>query len=402
MKRFSSVSVVAGTLAVAGAVALTTPGTILSAQGRGAAPAYRVDPLWPMPLPNHWVWGSITGIAVDAQDHLWVTHRGGDSLEANEKGMMLTPPTSSICCTAAPFVVELDATGKVVSSFGGPGQGYNWPQSPGGLAVDGKGNVWITAAGLVPAPPAPGGRGGGAAAPTAPADAHVLKFSKSGGFLLQIGKPGQTTGDDALNKPSAVAVDTAANEVYIADTGNRRIAVFDSESGKFKRAWGAYGEKPGADPGAYDPNAPAARQFRDVTCVDLSKDGMVYVCDRTSNRIQVFQKDGKFVKEGVVSKNTLGSVVTGQFGVVSSFGSAWDVAFSSDAQQRYLFVADGQDKNVRILDRNSLQQVGTIGEGGRQPGRFLAVGSIAVDSKGNVYTGEQHHGKRVQKFVTGR
>ncbi|MEQ1910421.1 MAG: hypothetical protein ABMA15_16490, partial [Vicinamibacterales bacterium] len=127
-----------------------------------------------------------------------------------------------------------------------------------------------------------------------------------------------------------------------------------------------------------------------------------YVCDRTSNRIQVFQKDGKFVKEGIVSKNTLGSVVTGQFGVVSSFGSAWDVAFSNDAQQRYLFVADGQDKNVRILDRASLQQVGTIGEGGRQPGRFLAVGSIAVDSRGNVFTGEQHHGKRVQKFVTGR
>ncbi|MFN7981908.1 MAG: hypothetical protein U0Q11_08635 [Vicinamibacterales bacterium] len=402
MKRFSSVSVVAGTLAVAGAVALMTPNTTLFAQGRGTAPAYRVDPLWPMPLPNHWVWGSITGIAVDAQDHLWVVHRGGDSLEANEKGMMLTPPTSSVCCTAAPFVVELDATGKVVSSFGGPGQGYNWPQSPGSLAVDGKGNVWITAAGLVPAPPAPGGRGGGAAAPAAPADAHVLKFSKSGGFLLQIGKPGQTTGDDALNKPSAVAVDTAANEVYVADTGNRRIAVFDSESGKFKRAWGAYGEKPGADPGAYDPNAPAARQFRDVTCVDIAKDGMVYVCDRTSNRIQVFQKDGKFVKEAVVSKNTMGSVVTGQFGVVSSFGSAWDVAFSNDAQQRYLFVANGQDKRVHILDRSSLQQVGTIGEGGRQPGRFLAVGSIAVDSKGNVYTGEQHHGKRVQKFVTGR
>ena len=405
MKRNSSVSVVVGALAVASAFALTTLGTTVFAQGRGTAPAYRVDPLWPMPLPNHWVWGSITGVAVDAQDHLWVVHRGGDSLEANEKGMMLTPPTSSVCCTAAPFVVELDATGKVASSFGGPGAGYNWPQSPGGIAVDAKGNVWITAAGLVPAPPAEGRGGRGAAAPAAAppaADAHVLKFTKAGAFVLQIGKPGQTTGDDALNKPSAVAVDAAANEVFIADTGNRRIAVFDSETGKFKRAWGAYGEKPGADPGAYEPNAAPSRQFRDVTCVDIAKDGMVYVCDRTSNRIQVFDKSGKFVKEGIVSKGTLGSVVTGQFGVVSSFGSAWDVAFSSDAQQRYLFVADGQDKNVRILDRTSLQQVGTIGEGGRQPGRFLAVGSIAVDSHGNVFTGEQHHGKRIQKFVTGR
>jgi DNA-binding beta-propeller fold protein YncE len=403
MKRMFKVSVTVGALAVAGAFTLTATGPTVFAQGRGtAAPAYRVDPLWPQPLPNHWVFGSITGVAVDAQDHLWVVHRGADSLEANEKGMMLTPPTSSVCCMAAPFILEFDANGKVVSNFGGPGQGYNWPQSPGGVAVDGKGNVWVTAAGLVTPPPSTGGRGGAPAAPAGPADAHVLKFSKTGQFLLQIGKPGQSTGDDALDRPAAVAVDTAANEVFVADTGHRRIAVFDSETGKFKRAWGAYGEKPGADPGPYDPNAPAARQFRDVTCVDISKDGMVYVCDRTSNRIQVFQKDGKFVKEGIVSKNTMGAVVPGQFGAVSSFGSAWDVAFSNDAQQRYLFVADGQDKKVVILDRNTLAPAGTIGQGGRQPGRFLAVGSIAVDSRGNVYTGEQHHGKRVQKFVTGR
>ncbi len=401
MKRMSRVSVTAGALAVAGAFALTSTGPAVHAQGRaGAAPAYQVDPLWPQPLPNHWVYGSITGVAVDAQDHVWVAHRGGDSLEANEKGMMLTPPTSSVCCTAAPFILELDAAGKVVSSFGGPGQGYNWPQSPGSLTVDAKGNVWLTAAGLV-TPPA-GGRGAAPAANAAPADGHVLKFSRTGQFLLQIGKPGAATGDDALSKPSAVAVDAAANEVFIADTGNRRIAVFDSETGKFKRAWGAYGEKPGADPGAYDPNAPAARQFRDVTCVDIAKDGNVYVCDRTSNRIQVFGKDGKFVKEAVIAKATLGAVVPGQFGAVSSFGSVWDVAFSNDAQQRYLFVADGHNKKVRVLDRASLAEVGAIGQGGRQPGRFLAVGSIAVDSKGNVYTGEQHHGKRVQKFVTGR
>jgi hypothetical protein len=403
MTRISTVGAAVGAVCLAGVFALPSVSPAVSAQGRGGtAPAYTVDPLWPQPLPNHWVFGSITGVAVDAQDHLWVVHRGADSLEANEKGMMLSPPTSSVCCTAAPFVLEFDAAGKVVSSFGGPGQGYDWPQSPGGLAVDTAGNVWITAAGLVAPPPAPGGRGAAPAAPAGPADAQVLKFSKAGKFLLQIGKPGQSTGDGGLNKPSAVAVDAGAHEVFIADTGNRRIAVFDSETGKFKRAWGAYGEKPGADPGAYDPNAPASRQFRDVTCVDIAKDGNVYVCDRTSNRIQVFQKDGKFVKEAIVSKNTLGAVVPGQFGAVSSFGSAWDVAFSSDAQQRYLFVANGQDKKVHILQRDTLAPAGTIGQGGRQPGRFLAVGSIAVDSKGNVYTGEQHHGKRVQKFVTGR
>ncbi len=408
MKGISSVGVAAGALAVAGAFALASPGASVLAQGRGAAaPSYQVDPLWPQPLPNHWVFGSITGVAVDGQDHIWVVHRGADSLESNEKGMMLATPTSSVCCTAAPFVLELDQAGKVVSNFGGPGQGYNWPQSPGSLAVDAKGNVWITAAGLVTPPPSAGrgraagpGAAGGATPP--PADAHVLKFSKSGQFALQIGKPGQTTGDESLNRPAAVAIDAAANEVYIADTGNRRVAVFDSETGRFKRAWGAYGEKPGADPGPYDPNAPAARQFRDVTCIDISKGNLVYVCDRTSNRVQVFQKDGKFVKEGVVAKNTLGAVVAGQFGAVSSFGSVWDVAFSNDAQQRYLFVADGQNKKVRILQRDSLAEVGAIGQGGRQPGRFLAVGSVAVDSRGNLYTGEQHHGKRVQKFVTGR
>lgn len=400
MKRTLRVSVWTGALAVAGVIAFTAQGPTVLAQG--SAPAYRVDPLWPQPLPNHWVWGSITGVAVDAQDHVWAVHRGGDSLEANEKGMMLTPPTSSVCCQAAPFVVHLDPAGKVVSTFGGPGQGYDWPASPGSLTVDARGNVWVAAAGLEPAPAGRGGAAPAAAAAPKPVDAHVLKFDKAGKFLLQIGKPGQTTGPESLNRPAAVAVDAAANEVFIADTGNRRIAVFDSETGKFKRAWGAYGEAPGADPGPYDPNAAPSRQFRDVTCVDIAKDGNVYVCDRTSNRIQVFNKSGKFVKEGVVSKNTLGSVVTGQFGVVSSFGSAWDVAFSNDAQQRYLFVANGQDKRVHILNRDTLAPVGTIGEGGRQPGRFLAVGSIAVDSRGNVYTGEQHHGKRVQKFVTGR
>src|SRR5262249_16537355 len=301
----------------------------------------------PQPLPNHWVFGSITGVAVDAQDHVWVTHRGADSLEGNEKGMMATPPTSAKCCAAAPFVLEFDPDGKLLSSFGGPGQGYQWPQSPGGLTVDAKGNVWITAAGLDPAPaggrgraagdpdavgPARGaeagaggaargaaaGRGrGGAAAPAGPADAHVLKFARDGKFLLQIGTPGTMEGPDSqttLNRPAAVAVDTAANEVFVADSGNHRVVVFDSETGAYKRHWGAYGEKPmAAGGGAYDPAAAPSRQFRDVTCVELAKDGMVYVCDRASNRVQVFQKDGKFVKEGFVAKETKGATVGGQF-----------------------------------------------------------------------------------------
>ncbi len=415
MNRILRISSAVGAVVVTGAFAMTASQQTASAQGR--APAYRVEPFYPQPLPNHWVFGSITGVAVDAQDHVWVVHRGADSLEGNEKGMMANPPSSSVCCVAAPLVMEFDQAGKLVSQFGEGGKapsgtGYTWPQSPGSLTVDGKGNVWITGAGLEPAPaPAAGARGrgaagrGGAAATPPPADAHVIKFSKTGQFLLQIGAPGRNEGPESqtsLNRPSAVAVDTAANEVYIADTGNRRIVVFDSETGRYKRHWGAYGEKPGAAPPAYDPAAPAARQFRDVTCIDIAKDGNVYVCDRSSDRIQVFSKDGKFVKEAVVSKNTMGATVTGQFGVVSSHGSVWDIAFSNDAQQRYIFVADGHDKKIIVLDRQTLAELGTIGDGGRQPGRFLAVGSIAVDSRGTIYTGEQHHGKRVQKFVPGR
>ena len=417
------------TALLAAAVALTVLAPTLASQGRGAtrAPRYQVQALWPRPFANQsWVLGSVTGVTVDGQNHIWVVHRGGDSLENNEKGMMLTPPSSSICCTAAPFVLEFDQMGALLTSWGGPGSGYQWPQSPGGLAVDGKGNVWITAAGLEPAPAARGrgpadptaseqpaagaaaGRrgGGGAAAPPAPADAHVIKFSHDGKFLLQIGTPGKMDGPDSqttLNRPSAIAYDAAANEVFVADTGNRRIVVFDADTGAHKRHWFAYGEKAAGPASApYVPGDPPAKSFRDVTCIEIARDGNVYVCDRSSNRIQVFQKNGTFVREATVSKNTLGATVTGQFGVVSSYGSVWDIALSNDAQQRYVFIANGHDKKVHIFQRDNLTEVGTFGSGGRYPGQFLAVGSIAVDAQGNVYTGEQHHGKRVQKFVPGK
>jgi DNA-binding beta-propeller fold protein YncE len=405
-------------VAAVGVIAFT-PTALSQSPGGARAPRYQVQALWPRPFADQsWVLGSITGVTVDAQNHVWVVHRGADSLENNEKGMMLNPPSSSICCKAAPFVLELDQAGTVLTSWGGPGQGYQWPQSPGSLAVDPKGNVWITAAGLEPAPArgrgpndptaaeqpaAAGRRGGGTPAPPAPADAHVIKFARDGKFLRQIGTPGKMDGPDSrttLNRPSAVAFDAAANEVFVADTGNRRIVVFDADSGEYKRHWFAYGEKTGgAAPPPYAPGDPPAKSFRDVTCIEIARDGTVYVCDRSSNRIQVFQKNGTFVREAIISKNTLGATVSGQFGVVSSYGSAWDLAFSSDAQQRYVFVANGHDKKVHILQRDTLTEVGSFGSGGRYPGQFLAVGSIAIDAQGNVYTGEQHHGKRVQKFL---
>jgi sugar lactone lactonase YvrE len=401
----------------------------------GGAPAYRVNPFWPQPLQNHWVLGAVSGVAVDKQDHVWIVHRGADSLESSEKSMILTPPTSTSCCVPAPSVMEFDSAGRVMASWGGPGLGFVWPQSTGGIAVDGDGNIWIAAYGLEPAPagrgrgavdpdavgPPPAARGaapGGApaqapargrgAAPAAPttADAHITKYSRSGQFLLRIGTPGQPGAPDSqtgLNRPAGMSIDDAAHEVYVADSGNHRVAVFDSNTGAFKRSWGGSGDRPtAAGAGPYDPNGAPSRQFRDVTCVKVAKDGMVYVCDRMSNRIQVFQKNGQFIREMVIAKETRGAVTTiGQAPgiVLNSAGSVWDIAFSSDAGQRYLFVADGHNNRIRVLRRDTLAEVGQIGDGGRQPGRFLSPAAVAVDSRGNLYTGEVHHAKRVQKFT---
>ena len=427
----------------AGVLALQQPAVAQGSQ----APKFEVDRLWPKPLGNHWIPGSFTGIAIDAQDHIWTVNRGLASLQGNEKGPTQTPWASE-CCFAAPQVMEFDAAGTLMNHWGGPGQGYTWPQAPGGIAVDSKGNVWITAAGIPAAPagrgrgPAPaagadarGGRGGAGAAggaaparggaaaaapagrggaapaarggaPAAPpqeADAHVLEFSSTGQFIRQIGTPGKMEGPDSqttLDRPKAIAVDSAANEVYVGDSGNRRVVVFDSNTGAFKRMWGGSGDKPSA-------TAPAAggapdRQFRDVNCIVIAKDGMVYVCDSPNNRIQVFDKQGKFVKEGTVKAGTGGEVIPAGAGgsiPTESFGSAWAIAFSNDAQQRFLYVADGQNKTVWILQRDSLTPVSRFAEGGRYPGTVYAVDSIGVDSKGNVYTGEGSEGKRVQKWI---
>jgi DNA-binding beta-propeller fold protein YncE len=222
------------------------------------------------------------------------------------------------------------------------------------------------------APAAQNRTGGGT--PARPEDAHVLKFSRTGEFLLQIGKAGQTgdeTSRTSFNRPAGLAVDTAANEVYVADGfGNRRVAVFDATTGAYKRHWTG-GDTP----------------FASVTCVKIAKDGTVYVCDRGNDRVAAFDRTGKLLKSGAVSPSTTGT------------GSVWDVAFSNDPQQRYLYVADGHDQQIFILRRDTLETVGSFGDGGRYPGTFYGVGSIAVDSHGNIYTGETLEGKRVQKFV---
>jgi DNA-binding beta-propeller fold protein YncE len=350
------------------------------------APYFEVDPLWPKPLPNHWLLGSTIGVSVDDRDHVWIIHRSSSTLDDNEKGLELTPPRGE-CCAGAPPVLEFDQEGNLVSSWGGPGEGYEWPSSNHGITVDDKGNVWI------------GGNG--------PQDSHVLKFTREGTFLLQVGRAGARSpgppnaqgqptflgnshDQQSFGRVAKIFVDPTANEAYLADGYlNKRVAVVDADTGALKRYWGAYGNKPDdADPGPYNPDAPPAQQFRNpVHCADLSNDGFVYVCDRVNNRLQVFQKDGTFVKEAFIARNTLGA------------GAAWDLAFSKDPEQTYLYVADGLNMKVHVLRRDTLEELTRFGDGGRQPGQFYGVHSIATDSQGNIYTTETYEGKRVQRFV---
>ncbi len=338
-------------------------------------PKFRVDPAWPLELPNNGILGQVGGLTVDSHDHIWVLQRPGSDT-VDELGAAQTPPRS-ICCFAAKPVLEFDARGKLLNAWGGPGPaaaGYDWPKTEHGIHVDRNDNVWI------------GGND--------PADRMVLKFTRDGRFLMQIGKPSTDPVDssrtDILGRPAGIDVDEAAHEVYIADGyGNRRIIVFDSETGAFKRLWGAYGNKPSdADLGAYAPGAPPAQQFRTpVHCVHIAQDGFVYVCDRLNNRIQVFSKQGKFVKEFTVRAETLG------------IGSAWDIAFSRDKGQSFLFVADGEDNVIWTIQRSDGKILGSTGHNGRNAGQFHWIHQIASDSAGNLYTGEVDTGKRIQRFV---
>ena len=358
------------------------------------APMFEVDPLWPKPLPNHWLIGMTIGVSVDAQDHIWIVHRAG-SLEKGEQHAATNPPIA-MCCMAAPPVLEFDSDGTLLRHWGGPGNGYDWPDSNHGITVDYKGNVWIggNGRGRQGAPAAGGAPDESASSATRSYnDNMVLKFTQDGKFLMQIGKPNSSKGSndvENLRLPAKTFIDKQENEVYVADGyGNHRVIVFDAETGKYKRHWGAYGHKPDdADPGPYDPDAPPPQQFRNpVHCSELSVDRLLYVCDRVNDRIQVFKPDGTFIKEAFVAKRTLGS------------GSAWDIAFSKDPQQKYIYLVDGENDRVHILLRDTLEVLTTFGEGGRQPGEFYGPHSIATDSKGNIYITETYRGQRVQKFV---
>lgn len=342
---------------------------LLGASGPNSIPKFEPDPYWPKPLPNNWMLGEVSGVAVDSHDHIWVTHRPRTLSEHDKYGA----DGKGDCCIPAPPVLEFDQAGNVVQSWGGPGQGYDWPDNEHGIFVDRKDNVWI------------GGNGD--------KDTNILKFTHAGKFILQIGHHGVTHGSndtENLNRPAGIALYPPTNEIFVADGyGNRRVIVFDADTGAYKRHWGAYGNKP-------DDAAPRTRvyegagspQFNLVHGVAVSNDGLVYVGDRVNNRIQVFKVDGTFVKELYIERKTS-----------AGEGTAFGLAFSPDKRQQFFYVPDGTNKKVQIVNRASLEVVGFFGgHGGHGVGEFYHIHSIATDSKGNIYLGEVNAGRRALRW----
>jgi len=346
-------------LAVLGLVSATS----VTAQrpSDGLAPKFQVDPFWPRPLPNRWQLGQVSGVAVDGSDHVWIVQRP-KSLTEDERGATLSPPRSA-CCVPAPPVMEFDTDGSLLQAWGGPGAGYDWPANEHGIFVDHGGNVWLAGNGEK--------------------DDQVLKFTRDGRFLMQIGKPGATGGDadtQNLNRPADTRVDPETNELFVADGyGNHRVIVFDAATGAYKRHWGASGRPPG-DTGVKPFSTP-------VHCVRIARDGLVYVCDRRNNRIQVFRRDGTFVTEFSLAPDTRGN------------GSVWDLDFSRDPLQTYLYTADGENNHIWLLARESGKVLSRFGRSGRYAGQLHWVHNMAVDTRGNIYTTEVDTAKRVQKFV---
>lgn len=353
-----------------------------------AQPDYAVAASWPEDLPNDMILGQVSGIDVATDDTVWVLHR--PKTLANDDLYRVQDPAASLCCNPAPAVLQFSRDGALLRAWGGPAwnrqqqawvqPATDWPANEHGIFVDADGYVWI---------------GGNQDA----GGMHiVVKYTRDGAHVLTIGIPGETGGSndpERLGRPADIAVDTAADEVYIADGYlNRRVVVYDSNTGAYKRHWGAYGNVPSdaallpAYSAAPDFSLPA--QFMGpVHAVVLGPEGLVYVADRTANRIQVFEKDGTFVKERQVAPQTLAN------------GSAWDIAISPLDNYRWLFVADGANRRIWRLDRDTLTPSGSFGQGGRQAGQFDWVHNIAVDSAGNIYTAEVNNGRRIQKFAPG-
>jgi DNA-binding beta-propeller fold protein YncE len=332
-----------------------------AARAQSGVPKYEVDPTWPKPLPGTWVTGRAGGICVDAQDHVFEVNRG--DLQDKEK----------LTATPAPPVLEYDSDGNLVNSFG---DFKTAPSSIHGCITDKENNIYVAGND----------------------DAVVQKDTHDGSkMLLQIGTKGlfdSSTGlitgiamnqsHTLLNKPADIAIDPGNGDVYIADGyGDHRIVVFDKD-GKFLRQWGRQGTKDEAaagDGGAF---------MGVVHCVVMDNSGLVYVCDRQGNRIQVFDKMGNFKKSIWIK--------SGHEETPDSWGTAWWLRFSRDPQQKYMIVADGRNELVHILDHESGNEITKFGRPGHQLGEFTHCHTLDIDSKGNIYVAETDIGRRVDKF----
>jgi NHL repeat len=340
-----------------------------------AMPMFEVDPSWPR-LPNNWVMGDPSSIAVDRHDNVWILHRPR-TVPAEKKDH------------AAPPVLEFDKNGKFLHAWGGPSDQFEWPDTEHGIYVDYKDNVWI------------GGNNPNVQIRVSQrSDDMLLKFTSRGKLVMQIGGRDQSTGNKDtknLHQPADVQVVQKTNEAVIADGyGNRRVIVLDADTGAFKRMWGAFANEPldppppagrGAPAPPRDLEGPGPQQWGIVHAVRVSDDGLVYVADRGNSRVQVFTLDGKYQAQVFVNRND------------KNAATACGLALSSDPQQKYLYVSDFGNGHVWIVDRKALRVLGHFGEQGPEPGNFRNTHHMATDSRGNLYTAEVNPGSRVQKFI---